>query len=186
MKILNAFAGFAHNTVLLDRAKHNITHIEYDADRYKLLSNSFTFDTVIHADAYKYIIEHHEKFDFIWASPPCQTHSRARIMQLSERYKNKDYKLPDFRLYELINFFKHFSRSHWLVENVIPYYKCIIKPTAQVGRHKVWSNFPIKSKQYPKDNIEGKSKTNGERDKTNPEMFPYILRQLKQNKMLEL
>ena len=38
----------------------------------------------------------------------------------------------------------HF-KGKWVVENVKPYYKPLIEPTAQVGRHYIWSNVNIPS-----------------------------------------
>lgn len=79
-------------------------------------------------------------------------------------------KLPDFRLYSLIYFLKHFFRGNWVVENVIPYYEPLIKPTFQIGRHYYWSNVVIPSKERTKTEIgnmfEGQS--NPSRNLINP------------------
>jgi len=79
-----------------------------------------------------------ETFDFVWASPPCQTHSRAMLF-----WKNKSqWKEPDMRLYELIKLFKAL-RVKAVIENVIPWYKPLIEPTIKIDRHYFWSNFFI-------------------------------------------
>jgi len=57
------------------------------------------------------------------------------------RHKVADY--PDFRLYEIIVFLTHFFKENWVIENVAPYYKPLIEPTKQIGRHLFWSNFKI-------------------------------------------
>jgi DNA (cytosine-5)-methyltransferase 1 len=46
-------------------------------------------------------------------------------------------------LYAQIVFLKTYHKGLWCVENVIPYYTPLIAPTARVGRHLVWANFPI-------------------------------------------
>ena len=40
--------------------------------------------------------------------------------------------------------------GYWVVENVIPYYDYLIRPTTELHRHAVWSNFSIPNKRYPK------------------------------------
>jgi DNA (cytosine-5)-methyltransferase 1 len=56
--------------------------------------------------------------------------------------------LPDMRLYSLIIFLKHFAVGKWVVENVVPYYEPLIRPTVKLGRHLFWSNFRIPSKEF--------------------------------------
>ena len=101
----------------------------------------FPNDEVLIGDAYGYLEMMYKRFDFIWASPPCTSHT-----QLCRWHKNK--KLPDFRLYSIIIFLRTWSNAHWVVENVLPYYQALIKSTARVGRHLIWSNFPIKNMKY--------------------------------------
>ena len=45
----------------------------------KLYMKRFPNDTVIVADAHQYLLDNYQDFDFIWTSPPCPTHSRARF-----------------------------------------------------------------------------------------------------------
>jgi DNA (cytosine-5)-methyltransferase 1 len=94
------------------------------------------------ADAHQYLLEHFNEFDFIWASPPCQTHSRARMWA----WKNDDRvekKYPDMKLYQEIIFLKNYFEGLWIVENVKPYYEPLIRPRIELGRHLFWSNFNI-------------------------------------------
>jgi len=90
------------------------------------------------AECYEYLLQNYNKFDFIWTSPPCQSHSR---MMKATRHSNKKY--PDMSLYQEIIFLQHFFKGKWIVENVKPYYEPLIKPTAILGRHCIWSNFSI-------------------------------------------
>ena len=48
-------------------------------------------------------------------------------------------------LYQEIILLKHFHKlgSKFVVENVKPYYKPLIEPTAKLHRHYFWANFPI-------------------------------------------
>jgi DNA (cytosine-5)-methyltransferase 1 len=45
-------------------------------------------------------------------------------------------------------FLKHFAVGKWVVENVVPYYEPLIRPTVKLGRHLFWSNFRIPSKEF--------------------------------------
>ncbi len=59
-------------------------------------------------------------------------------------------RLPDMRLYSIIIFLQRFFKGKWVVENVIPHYSPLIKPTAIIDRHYFWANFPLKNKKYSK------------------------------------
>lgn len=52
-------------------------------------------------------------------------------------------------IYQEIIFLQHFFKGRWVVENVIPYYEPLIKPTVKCGRHLFWSNFPIEPIEIP-------------------------------------
>lgn len=96
-------------------------------------------DTVIVGDAHEYLLEHFQEFGFIWASPPCPTHSRLRTGLAGWGL----YVYPDMTLYQEILFLKHFFKGKWLIENVIPYYDVLIQPKMVLDRHFFWSNFNI-------------------------------------------
>jgi hypothetical protein len=51
-------------------------------------------------------------------------------------------------LYQEILFLKSWFKGRWVIENVIPYYEPLIKPTVELGRHFFWSNFEIQSKKF--------------------------------------
>lgn len=93
--------------------------------------------------------KNYKEFDFIWASPPCTTHTRMRNNSWLKKV------LPDLRLYSIIIFLDRFFDGFWVVENVISHYKPIIRPTIILDRHYFWSNFPLKEKKYnkPKGNF---------------------------------
>ena len=155
MKILNLYAGIGGNRKLWGD-EHEVTAVENNksiADAYKKF---FPNDKVIVADAHEYLLKHYNEFDFIWSSPPCPSHSRARFWGSFGENKTKIY--PDMSLYQEVLFLQHYCKNiKWVVENVKPYYEPLIK-AQEVGRHLFWSNFnidKIKSETlfFPKDSL---------------------------------
>ena len=146
MKILNLFAGIGGNRTLWEN-KHSITAVESNKKIGEIYSNRFPDDKVVIGDAYQYFLDNFEKYDIVWASPPCTTHTRLVSSNVGHRYNNKgfDAKLPDLRLYSLILFLQHQFRGNWIVENVQGYYKPLVSPTGKIGRHWIWSNVVIPS-----------------------------------------
>lgn len=144
MRILNLYAGIGGNRKLWGD-EHEVTAVEseqYIADVYK---HFYPNDEVIVGDAHQYLLDHYREYDFIWSSPPCPSHSRIRLT-----HKTKPTKpvYPDMKLYEEIIFLQHFFDGDWVVENVIPYYKPLLTPSAIIDRHMVWSNKPISEKKF--------------------------------------
>ena len=145
MKVLNLFAGLGGNRKYWDEvAKEKcvsieVTAVEFDPEIAKAYAKRYPNDNVIVGDAWDYAAKNYLNFDFIWASPPCQTHSRLNTGN-NLRWQHTR-KLPDFRLYELISYFKTFCKKAFVVENVVPYYEPLIRPTAEIGRHYFWANF---------------------------------------------
>jgi len=88
------------------------------------------------------LLEHFDEYDFIWASPPCQSHSRTNFFLSGQGI----YRYPDLKLYQEIIFLMCWFKGKWVVENVIPYYKALID-YKKVGRHAIWCNFSIPDKQ---------------------------------------
>jgi DNA (cytosine-5)-methyltransferase 1 len=134
MKVLNLYAGIGGNRKLWDNCQ--VTAVEYTqkiADVYKAQHPD---DEVVVADAHQYLLENYSRFDFIWSSPPCQSHSK-----MMKGGRNRKPRYPDMKLYEEILFLQHNHKGLWVVENVVPYYKPLVKPSKQVGRHLFWSNF---------------------------------------------
>ena len=136
MRVLNLYAGLGGNR------KHwtdvEVTAIENDYQIAKIYDANFPDDKIFVADAHQYLLEHFKEFDFIWSSPPCQSHSK---MMKATRHDVRKY--PDMTLYQEIIWLKHFFKGLWVVENVVPYYTPLIQPEIQIDRHLFWSNFKI-------------------------------------------
>ena len=137
MKILNLYACLGGNRYKWGD-KHDITAVELDEELAKLYQERFPNDTVIVADAHQYLLDHYKEFDFIWSSPPCPTHSRARFA----RRNTTKPAYPDLKLYEEIIFLSKWYDGQYVVENVIPYYEPLI-PAKKRGRHLYWTNFNL-------------------------------------------
>lgn len=140
MKILNLYAGIGGNRKLWGN-EHEVVAIEYKPEITHVYRDLFPDDTVIVTDAHQYLLDHYAEFDFIWSSPPCPSHSRARY-GLGFHGGKVDGIYPDMRLYQEILFLKHHFKGKWCVENVQAYYKPLIEPQV-LGRHWYWANFTI-------------------------------------------
>jgi len=136
MKVLNLYAGIGGNRKLWTDCE--VVAVEMEPDIAKIYRDQNPNDQVIIGDAHQYLLDNYESFDFIWTSPPCQTHSK---MAKATRHKKRKY--PDMSLYQEIIFLDNFFKGRYVVENVKPYYKPLIKPTSEHGRHFIWSNFSI-------------------------------------------
>ena len=156
MKILNLYAGIGGNRKHWDGEKHDITALETDDDAARVYRDYFPQDRVIQADAHSYLKNNHEDFDFIWASPPCPSHSKIRNEAGVGRGQNEPV-YPDMKLYQEIIFLQRLDRAErfdidYVVENVIPDYDVLI-PGQRTQRHLFWSNFTIPQVEVGKDNI---------------------------------
>jgi DNA (cytosine-5)-methyltransferase 1 len=155
VRILNLYAGIGGNRKLWGD-EHQVTAVEYDADIAAVYSDLFPNDTVIVDDAHAYLLEHHKDFDFIWSSPPCQTHSSFRY-NIDVKLRGSEEKYPDMTLYEEILFLKYHSEALWLIENVVPYYPPMLNPVKR-NRHLYWANFDIPELTKVVENLRGKNK----------------------------
>ena len=148
MKILNLYAGIGGNRKLWSN-EHQITAVENNDKIANIYKKYFPNDTVVVADAHQYLLDNYQAFDFIWSSPPCQTHSRTNYFTNEIR---KEKKYPNMSLYQEIIYLTQFFKGKFCVENVVSYYEPLIKPQ-QIGRHYFWSNFKIPKIKQPKDEI---------------------------------
>jgi DNA (cytosine-5)-methyltransferase 1 len=138
MNVLNLYACLGGNRLLWDNC--NVTAVELDPELAKLYQDRFPDDKVIVADAHQYLLDHYKKFDFIWSSPPCPSHSRARYWGCKNGEMTTKPIYPDLKLYEEIIFLNNYFNGKYCVENVIPYYEPLIKAQKR-GRHLYWTNF---------------------------------------------
>ena len=137
MKILNSYAGIGGNRKLWGNDLE-ITAVEWDASIAEIYKDLYPKDNVIVGDAHQYLLEHYSEYDFIWASPPCPTHSVTNFFlnpQGVVRY-------PDMGLYQEIILLQNFFKGKYVIENVKSYYDPLIKPQ-ESGRHYFWANFRI-------------------------------------------
>jgi DNA (cytosine-5)-methyltransferase 1 len=139
IKVLNLYGGIGGNRKLWKDVE--VTAIENNPEIAKIYSDFFPNDKIIITDAHQYLLEHYKEFDFIWSSPPCQTHSQIRF-NLGVRNRGTKAVYPDLKLYEEILLLKHYSKCLWVVENTRSFYEPLIKPQF-VGAHFFWSNFKI-------------------------------------------
>lgn len=79
MKILNLYAGLGGNRKLWGN-DHEVTAVELDPEVARIYQSNFPNDTVIVGDAHDYLLKNFESFDFIWASPPCPSHSKMNTI----------------------------------------------------------------------------------------------------------
>lgn len=146
MKILNLYAGIGGNRKLWKG--HEVTAVEHNQSIADIYKKNFPHDAVIVGDAHQYLLDHYKEFDFIWSSPPCPSHSDIRRCGVhAGRY---DALYPDMALYQEIILLKHFAKCDWVIENVKPYYKYLIEPSFNLGRHPFWSNLVIEEKKFDK------------------------------------
>lgn len=150
MKILNLYAGIGGNRKLWG-PEHEVTAVEYDEKIAAVYADLFPQDELIVGDAHEYLRQHHSEFDFIWSSPPCQTHSSFRY-NIGVRFRGVEEKFPDMTLYEEIVFLTYHSETLWVVENVVPYYEPLI-PAKKINRHLYWSNFDIPDHELIVENL---------------------------------
>ena len=137
-KALNLYAGLGGNRKLW--ADCDVTAVEMNPKIAAVYKRLHPEDEVVIGDAHQYLLDHHEEFDFVWSSPPCQTHSR---MAKATRHKLNRY--TDMSLYQEIIFLEHFFKGQYVVENVKPFYTPLVAPSKQVGRHLFWSNFEFEA-----------------------------------------
>ena len=137
MKVLNLYAGIGGNRKLWEDVE--VTAVEMNSKIAEIYQDFFPNDKVIVGDAHQYLLEHFKEFEFIWSSPPCQSHSVCNHFLKGQGIS----RYPDMGLWQEILFLKHFFKGKYVIENVKSYYKPIIPPQ-EVGRHYFWANFFIR------------------------------------------
>ena len=149
MKILNLYAGIGGNRQLWENVE--VTAVEINPEIAQIYSDFYPDDEIIIGDAHNYLLENYNKYDFIWSSPPCQTHSSFR-QNICVRFRGTNPEYPKMELYQEILFLKYNAKCNWVVENVKPYYEPLI-PAKLIQRHLFWSNFGIENISIKNDDI---------------------------------
>jgi len=146
LRVLNLYAGIGGNRKLWTGV--DVTSVEYNEEIAMIYKDHYPGDTVVVGDAHKYLLEHYKEFDFIWASPPCPSHSKVRRM--ASKAGDYDPIFPDMTLWQEIIFLEGFCEGKYVIENVIPYYEPLVKPTIELERHYFWTNFKINKWKFDK------------------------------------
>jgi len=149
ISVLNLYAGIGGNRKLWPE-NVKVTAVEYNEEIAGIYKDYFPNDEVIVDDAHQVLLDTYSKYDMIWSSPPCQSHSDIRRMGVTMGQNEPLF--PDMKLWQEIVFLKHHFNGKYVVENVVPYYEPFIKPTKQLDRHFLWSNFKIPHKDFKKNN----------------------------------
>lgn len=68
MRVLNLYAGLGGNRKLWEDCE--VVAVEMDERIAAVYQRLHPNDTVIIGDAHQYLLDNHEKFDFVWSSPP--------------------------------------------------------------------------------------------------------------------
>lgn len=147
-KVLNCYAGVGGNRK--DWENVDVTAVEINQEIAEIYKDFYPDDTVIIGDAHEYLLKHYSEFDFIWSSPPCQTHTKLKQLDFNIPSRAS---YPDMKLWQEIVLLEKWFCGKWIVENVNPYYKPPTKPSFKLGRHPVWCNFYIPQREFPKINI---------------------------------
>ena len=101
MKVLNLYAGIGGNRKLWTDCE--VTAVEIREDIAAVYADHFPDDTLVIGDAHEYLLQNYKEFNFIWSSPPCQTHSRARLWGWKDDDR-VDAKYPDMKLYQEMSY----------------------------------------------------------------------------------
>lgn len=184
-KILNLYACLGGNRYKWDEVAKEagidmeVTAVELDEELAKLYQERFPNDIVIIEDAHQYLLDNYKEFDFIWSSPPCPTHSRARYWGFGANGKNPIY--PDMKLYQEIIFLEHHFKGKYVVENVKPYYEPMFNPIER-DRHLYWTNFRLPNNVNAR-HFDGLCQTKNEVEKLS-KFHDYDFKKYKGNQLL--
>ena len=147
LKVLNLYAGIGGNRKLWPDDEIEVTAVELNPEIAKIYKDFFPNDKVIVGDAHQYLLDHYKEFDFIWSSPPCQTHSGCNHFLKGQGI----IKYVDMKLHQEIIFLTYYCKCKWVVENVKPYYGFPFIKAMFAGRHCFWANFNITNKKTETD-----------------------------------
>ena len=105
MKVLNLYAGVGGNRKLWTDVE--VTAVEFNPKIAEIYSHHFPEDRMILEDAHEFLRNYvDDGWDFIWSSPPCQSHSRMAISG-----RNRKPRYPDMQLYEEIILLQTYSKK---------------------------------------------------------------------------
>lgn len=171
IKVLNLYAGIGGNRKLWEDVE--VTAVESNPEIAKIYKDFFPADNIIIGDAHQYLLDHFREYDFIWSSPPCQSHSKIRYdfgFKANRKYSKVKAIYADMALYQEILFLKYHYEGKFAIENTIPYYEPLING-CKVGGHLFWSNFFIRQVNIENRVHDGTMETLQQRKKLNIDKY---------------
>jgi len=118
-RILNLYACLGGNRYKWDEVAKEagieiqVTAVELDPELARMYQERFPNDIVIVTDAHQYLLDRYKEFDFVWTSPPCPSHSKARFWGSKGGKCNVIY--PDMTLYQEIILLQNFYNGQFCV-----------------------------------------------------------------------
>lgn len=101
MKILELFCGSGSFSTMCRSREHTTTTLDIDSK----------FSPDINKDILSVSIKDFEKYDIVWASPPCTEYSKAK----SQGKRNLDY--ADILVIKTLDLIKKLNPKYWIIEN---------------------------------------------------------------------
>lgn len=141
MKILDLYSGLGGASEAFLQAGHDVIRI----DNNPLLGD--VNSTIIADASYAYNFVAEERFDLIWASPPCLEFSNAfNAPKPKAAREGREFK-PDLAdVKKAINIIAWLEPRYWVIENVIGAIKdfepLLGEPTQIIGAYVLWGHFP--------------------------------------------
>lgn len=152
MRILDLYAGLGGTAKgiqsVLEKKKIDYEYFAIEIDPNVCAAHKINNpkSTVICADV-KDWLDKVSDFDFVWASPPCQTHSILNFSNKSNEYKTNPV---DWSLWEVIDYLQRAENVSYVVENVRIWYNEPFKHNFHLDRHYFWTNLSLIPFEYQK------------------------------------
>lgn len=148
MKILDLYSGLGGASEAFYQAGHDVIRI----DNNPLLEHIPNTKIADASFAYNYLSQ--EKFDLIWASPPCLEFSNAfNAPKPKAAREGREFEPNLDEVKKAMNIIEFLEPRYWIIENVVGAIKdfepLLGEPTQIIGAYVLWGHFPQLIKPSP-------------------------------------